>query len=109
MGVHVPVYKNRSIETWGTLLSANNTELFKFRAHAKGQTPRNCLTSNGDTPTGLMAFNLETPEDDPVSYGPYPINRAAYGISVLGGAQTNAELMLGVSKPASSIRSGILL
>ena len=32
--MHVPVHKNRSIEVMGTLYSANNTELFKFRVRA---------------------------------------------------------------------------
>jgi hypothetical protein len=35
----------------------------------------NELASDGETPTGLAEFDLNSPEDDPVDYGPYPINR----------------------------------
>jgi peptidoglycan hydrolase-like protein with peptidoglycan-binding domain len=107
--VHVPVHRNRSIETWGTLYDADNVALLRFRAHTRGQYPRNELTSNGNTPTGLMEFDLQTPEEDPQTYGPYNVNRVVSAVARDGEPQTNAEIVLGVGKPASSIRSGILL
>ena len=38
------------------------------------------FSSDGNTPTGLMLFDLNSPEDDPKSFGPYPVNRAVQGI-----------------------------
>jgi len=100
--VFVPVYRNRSIETAATLYAANGSVLHTFQVRAKGQnnvdgTPMNQLCDDGSTPTGLMTFDLNSPEDDPVDYGPYPINRAVQG--VLG----NAAIVI------SNIRDGILL
>ena len=55
------------------------------------------FASNGNTPTGLMELDLNTPEPDPKEYGPYPVNRAVRGL------RGNALLLL------PDIRSGILL
>ena len=108
LGVHA----NRSIQTNGTLLDANNTVRLSFVARAHGYdcdcpTPwphynaTSCgltmFASNGNTPTGLMELDLNTPEPDPKEYGPYPVNRAVRGL------RGNALLLL------PNIRSGILL
>jgi hypothetical protein len=106
--VYIPVYQNRSIETIGTVFDQNMMPLHRFVVRAKGQNqdsgaPRNLFTTNGNTPTGLMAFDLNTPMDDPVDYGPYPINRVALGL------KGNAQLLMGEQLGTSPIRSGILM
>jgi len=101
--VHVPVYKNRSIETTATLFAGNGTALLNFTVRTEGQVnndthiPLSQLCTSGETPTGLMTFDLNSPEPDPILYGPYPINRAVQGI--LG----NAAIVI------SNIRDGILM
>ena len=50
-----------------------------------------------------MSLDFNSPEPDPVSYGPFPINRAVAGLRATP-LQSNAELLLN-----SGIRSGILL
>lgn len=110
--VYIPVYRNRSIETNATLYAGNGTELFKFRVRAHGCEPDGCqswpdfnntnyglnmFSSDGDTPTGLMEFDLNSPEPEPQLYGPYPVNRAVQGL--LG----NALFLV------PNIRDGILL
>lgn len=42
------------------------------------------LCGSGSTPTGLSTFDLNSPEPDPVSYGPYPVNRAVQGLKGIG-------------------------
>lgn len=100
--VFVPVYRNRSIETAATLYAANGTVLHVFQVRSHGQDDAsgnayNQFCGSGSTPTGLSTFDLNSPEDDPVSYGPYPVNRAVDGL------EGNA---LGI---ISNIRDGILL
>jgi len=100
--VHVPVHRNRSIETQATLYDANMRVLHTFTARSHGQnladgTAMNMLCGSGNTPTGLMTFDLNSPEPDPVSYGPYPVNRAVQGL------EGNAKFLI------SDIRDGILL
>jgi len=100
--VFVPVYRNRSIETTATLYAANGSALHTFQVRAKGQnnaagTSMNQFCDDGETPTGLMSFDLNSPEDDSVEYGPYPINRAVQGLT------GNAAVVI------SNIRDGILL
>jgi hypothetical protein len=95
--VDVPVYSNRSIETVATLYDADCIPKLHFIARTKGQMDYNELTGNGNTPTGLYTFDLQTPEDDPVSYGPYNVNRAVHGL--VGNALVVAP----------NIRNGILL
>jgi hypothetical protein len=46
---------------------------------------------------GLMTFDLNSPENDPVDFGPYPVNRAVQGL------KGNAFIVI------SNIRDGILL
>ncbi|KAG2374871.1 hypothetical protein C9374_010245 [Naegleria lovaniensis] len=95
--VHVPVYSNRSIETTCSLFDkfGNKRHFFTCRTH--GQQNFNEFTSDGNTPTGLYTFDLNTPEDDPKEYGPYDVNRAVYGL------KGNAFYIY------PKIRSGILL
>jgi len=101
--VHIPVFKNRSIETTATLYAGNGTVLHTFTARTQGQSdnatglPLNALCTDGCTPTGLMTFDLNSPESDPVDFGPYPINRAVQGI------QGNGAIVI------SDIRDGILM
>jgi len=57
----------------------------------------NEFSSGGSTPTGLMELDLNTPENNPKAYGPYPVNR------VVRGKLGNGLLML------PNIRDGILI
>lgn len=57
----------------------------------------NMLSSSGATPTGLSAVDLNSPEDAPRLYGPYPVNRWVRGLA------GNAAFLL------PHIRNGILL
>ncbi|EFA75486.1 eukaryotic translation initiation factor 2 alpha kinase [Heterostelium album PN500] len=101
--VYVPVHRDRSIETTATLFDANMNVLLNFTVKTLGQNdnstglPMNQLCGSGSTPTGLMTFDLNSPEPDPVSFGPYPINRAVEGLA------GNAFIVI------SNIRDGILL
>lgn len=109
--VHVPVHRNRSIETTATLYSANGTALETMVVRTHGQNhpgtdvQLNQFTAAGVTPTGLAEFDLQSPEDDPKSFGPYPVNRFVRGlrgnmaIAGVGGAPTFV----------SDIRDGLLL
>jgi len=111
--VHVPVYRNRSIETTATLYNANMTVLRRWTARSRGQSDSqgraiNQLSGSGETPTGLMAFDLNSPEDDPKSFGPYPVNRAVTGIKGNAGIhwQINGTT---TGYLISNIRNGILM
>ncbi|KAJ4462324.1 putative eukaryotic translation initiation factor 2 alpha kinase [Paratrimastix pyriformis] len=82
--VHIPVHRNRSLESVATLYDSQMNVLLKFLVRAKGQnaadgSPLSELCSNGNTPTGLMLFDLNSPEDAP-TYGPFPINRCVSGL-----------------------------
>jgi hypothetical protein len=99
--VWIPVNKNRSIETVGVLFAANKTVLHRFPVRLQGQPGDMEFCSNGDTPTGYGLFDLNSPESDPVEFGPYPINRIAWGL------KGNMGLLLGDN--ANTIRNGILL
>lgn len=109
----VPVHRNRSIESIGTLYAANGTALFQFHARAHGYNtdgiPRpwpnwnstnvglTMYTDNGNTPTGLIECDLNTPESNSTEFGPYPINRAVKGL------EGNAAFLI------PNYRDGILL
>eukprot|EP00050_Salpingoeca_kvevrii_P011275 m.14141 g.14141 ORF g.14141 m.14141 type:complete len:300 (-) comp3346_c0_seq2:1744-2643(-) len=110
--VHIAVHRNRSIEVPAILYDANNTVLLNFtvRTHGKGahedhpwpdfnntDPGMSCFASDGNTPTGLHEFDLNTPEPDPKSYGPYPVNRAVLGL------EGNAKIV------TPHLRYGILL
>lgn len=92
----VPVHRNRSIESVGTLYAANGTAVFTFHARLHGYNSDGVarpwpnfnnsdaglpqFAPNGDTPTGLIEADLNTPEDNPKLYGPYNVNRAVQGL-----------------------------
>eukprot|EP00462_Mataza_sp_D1_P008504 CAMPEP_0175149520 /NCGR_PEP_ID=MMETSP0087-20121206/17295_1 /TAXON_ID=136419 /ORGANISM="Unknown Unknown, Strain D1" /LENGTH=287 /DNA_ID=CAMNT_0016435233 /DNA_START=15 /DNA_END=878 /DNA_ORIENTATION=- len=109
--VHLKVQRNRCLQANATLFGQNGTRLFEFvvRAHGHAETGDhpwpdytcdeglNEFTSDGNTPTGLMSFDLNSPEGDARLYGPYPVNRAVAGL------QGNAALLL------PHIRNGILM
>ena len=108
----MPVHRNRSRETNATLFDAHNNAIFSFRVRAHGVEPagalpwpdyssasfgRNQFSPDGNTPTGLILFDLNSPEPNATLYGPYPVNRAVQGL------QGNAKFLI----PA--VRDGILL
>lgn len=113
--LYVPMHQNRSIETFATLYNSNNTPLytFKVRTHGMrsdgtsaawpdfGATPGdfglNMFSSNGNTPSGIVELDLNTPEPNSDEYGPYPVNR------VVRGLEGNAAFLL------PNIRDGVLL
>jgi peptidoglycan hydrolase-like protein with peptidoglycan-binding domain len=109
--VYVPVHRNRSIETTCVLFDANLTVLYEFTCRTHGQDDPASgealgeLCSAGATPTGLSWLDLNSPEEDPVSFGPYPVNRFITGVA---GNQ-------GIYSPAanktflSDVRDGILI
>ena len=94
--LRVTLYANRSIETNATLIAGNGTPLFSFRVRGHGvdvagTSPAwpyfnsccdgaNGFAGNGNTPTGLATFDLNSPEDEPEVYGPYPVNRMVQGL-----------------------------
>ena len=111
--LNIPVHSNRSIETIGTLFDAYNNVLLKFPVRNHGHRDDgssepwpdfgnddvglNEFTSNGNSVTGLIEVDLNTPEPDPQLYGPWPVNRYVRGL------EGNALLLL------PNIRDGILL
>jgi hypothetical protein len=111
--VHVAVYQNRSIESIGTLFDENNIMIMSFpiRAHGHrddgtsapwpdmgdGDYGLNQFTGSGNTVTGLIEIDLNSPEPNPDLYGPWPVNRFVRGLA------GNAALLL------PNIRDGILL
>lgn len=110
--VHVPLHRNRSVEVNATLFDADNVALHVFRVRAHGANlyapstwpsfndtdpGRNQFSGSGNTPTGLITFDLNSPEPNATLYGPYPINRAVAGL------RGNAAFVL------PHLRNGILL
>jgi hypothetical protein len=95
--VDIPIYANRSIETIATLYDSECNALLNFKVRTHGQKDFNEFSDSGNTPTGLSTFDLNSPEPDPKSYGPYNVNRAVKGI--LG----NARFLI------PNIRNGILM
>jgi hypothetical protein len=93
---HIPVHTNRSIETYATLFDKDNKKLlsFKVRTHGKradgttedwpdygnGDVGLNQFSSSGNTVTGLVEIDLNTPEPSPEVYGPWPVNRIVRGL-----------------------------
>jgi hypothetical protein len=110
---HIPVHSNRSVETVATLFDKDNNSLLKFtvRTHGKrgdgttaawpdygnGDIGLNQFTSSGNTVTGLVEMDLNTPEPDPQVYGPWNVNR------IVRGLDGNAKTLL------PNIRDGILI
>lgn len=90
--LHVPVYRNRNVETNATLYKCNDGDavpkyLYSFKIRTRGSTkrghPLNQLTSNGDTPTGMSRIDLNTrfPRGKLTRmFGPYPILRLTKGL-----------------------------
>jgi hypothetical protein len=118
--VHVQVYENRSIETIARISiaqpPATSPSIFYYyiaRTHGQNSAddpnfPLNCLTSDGATPTGLGTFDLNAPEDDPKSFGPWPVNRVVYGLAGNMGIYYVNETDGTINPFLSAIRSGIL-
>jgi len=110
--VHIPVHSNRSIETDATLYDKDNNVLLTFRVrthghritgtqawpdYGNGDVGLNQFTSSGNTVTGLVEIDLNTPEPDPAVYGPWPVNR------IVRGLDGNAATLL------PNIRDGLLI
>jgi hypothetical protein len=106
--VWIPVHRNRTVQAQNaTLFDQRGNVLLTFvaRLHGKNHpdgSQLNQFTSNGVTPTGLFEFDLNSPEPDPVSYGPYPVNRATRGL------RGNAVVVISDNK-TTTLRSGILM
>jgi hypothetical protein len=84
--VHIKVCENRSIETTACLFGNESTSpLHTFTVRTRGQEDHNQWGPSGNTPTGLSTFDLNSPEEDPKMFGPYPINRVIRGLA--GNAQ----------------------
>jgi hypothetical protein len=113
--IHVPVHTNRSVETVASLVAANGSVVYTYvvRAHgidswdSEDDPPawpyfNDCcdgmsqFAGDGDTPTGLSLADLNSPEDDPTEFGPYPVNRVVQGL------EGNAGFLI------PNIRDGIL-
>lgn len=93
---NIPVHKNRSIETVATLYDKDNNVLLTFRSRQHGNRDDgssigwpdfgdgdiglNQLASNGNTVTGLVEIDLNSPEPNPQVYGPWPVNRIVRGV-----------------------------
>lgn len=97
--IFVPVYTNRSVEGAATLYDAYNNIIMTFpvRTHGHidetytgdyGDVGLNQFTSNGNTITGLVELDLNSPEPDPALYGPWPVNR------IVRGLEGNSKFML---------------
>jgi len=99
--VHIKVPRNRTIETSADMYDSQMNKMYSFHVRLHGLPDRNQFCTDGDTPTGLALFDLNTPEDNPKVYGPYPVNR------VVAGLQGNAKILL--LNTADTLRSGILL
>jgi len=96
--LHIPVHVNRSIETKATLFDSRNNvmHVFTIRAHGhrdndqgtedwpdfgNGDIGLTQFAGNGDTTTGIIEIDLNTPEPSAALYGPWPINRFVRGLS----------------------------
>jgi len=111
--VHIPVHNNRSVETYSTLYDKNNKVLLKFKTRTHGHRDSGSSApwpdygvqdvgytqfgSSGNTVTGLVEIDLNSPEPDPQVYGPWPVNR------IVRGLEGNAQFML------PNIRDGLLI
>ena len=91
---HIPVHVNRSVETMSTLYDANNNIMlqFRIRTHGKradgtdqpwpdygnGDIGLTQFASSGDTVTGLVEIDLNSPEPNPQVYGKYALSKLTY-------------------------------
>lgn len=115
--LHVPIHRDRNIETTATLYAGNGDVLYKFTIRTRGGTGTegnelNQLTTNGNTPTGLSTFDLNSKEPEKLvkSFGPYPVLRVVKGIkgnSAIG--KDNYTGIDGRDTFLSNYRTGILL
>lgn len=118
--IHVRLFANRSIEVPARLIAANGSTVFEFTVRAHGvDGPSNSsiwpyyssccdgLTQfsdqGGNTPTGLAEADLNTPESNPVPYGPYPVNRMVRGL------RGNARWLVTGANDYTTVRDGILM
>lgn len=106
--LYVPVHKDRTKETMAILLDAHAEPVYTFKVRAHGATNKdgtavNQFTRNGNTPTGLATFDLNSKEPNPKSFGPYPVVR------VVKGLQGNSAIGYENDTLLSNYRSGILL
>lgn len=93
---HIPVHNNRTIETKATLYDKDNNVMLKFRVRTHGKRDDGTSAawpdfgvgdvgytqfgSSGNTVTGLVEIDLNSPEPDPAVYGPWPVNRIVRGL-----------------------------
>jgi hypothetical protein len=112
--LHIPVFANRSAEVSATLFDASGVARLVFRVRAHGVNldsngtvgeAASQLASDGVTPTGLAELDLQSPEDDPVNFGPYPVNRFVRGLkgNMAIGDDAGAVTLV------SDIRDGLLV
>jgi peptidoglycan hydrolase-like protein with peptidoglycan-binding domain len=110
---YIPVNTNRSVETTATLYDKDNNELLRFRVRAHGRRSDGTssawpdygtgdiglteFASNGNTVTGLVEIDFNTPEPNAQEYGPWPVNR------IVRGLDGNAKTLL------PNIRDGIMI
>jgi hypothetical protein len=106
----IPVYENRSIEAAATLYDADNRIIMTFPARTHGHHDDtsnsadyglNQFTSNGNTITGLVELDLNSPEPDPQSFGPWPVNR------IVRGLEGNSKFMLPYIRDGQLIHTGM--
>jgi hypothetical protein len=105
---YIPVHKNRSVETTSTLYDAKGNVMLNFRTRTHGKRADGTsapwpdfgngdvglseLASSGNTVTGLVEIDLNSPEPDPNVYGPWPVNRIVRGLD--GNALLSTVLQL---------------
>jgi hypothetical protein len=115
--VHIRVPANRSVEVPATLAGPDGAALLSFvvRTHGADQYPPgpwptwnssgpglNQFSPDGATPTGLVEFDLNSPEDNATEFGPYPINRAVKGVA-------GNWAWIATNDATTTVRDGILL
>lgn len=113
------VPRNRSVQVDGSLIAANGSTVFRFGARLHGVNAGdsgddvgcppaawpawsntvglNQFSPCGNTPTGLALADLNSPEDEPDKYGPYPVVRMVQGL------RGNAKFLV------PHVRDGILV
>ncbi|KAJ6253529.1 l [Anaeramoeba flamelloides] len=104
--IHISVHSNRSIPGTAYLIAPNNTRIFKFPALTQGQGPNggyNSFSDSGNTPTGLYEIDLNSPENDPDDFGPYPVNRITRGLA------GNGAIVTPDTSKSDNIRAGLLV
>ena len=115
--LNIPVHVNRSIETKATLFDSKNNvmHVFTIRAHGhrdndqgtenwpdfgNGDIGLTQFAGNGDTTTGIIEIDLNSPEPNPTLYGPFPINRFVRGLS------GNAKFLLPTYRDGQLLHTG---